>query len=180
MWICRRSIWAGDKSTWRSLRPTWAGDKSIGRRHPAMWAGDKSTWIRRPPMWAGDKSMCRSHSAMWADDEIMWVEGHSRRANPLFPGSSPPPHRLPSPTSRLRNGSSVAARAGGRAHRGVAWPRAGDRCQASGKKAGRSANAERGRRHRMNILLCVLQVLAALLYGASGFMKVFRFDQISA
>lgn len=31
----------------------------------------------------------------------------------------------------------------------------------------------------MNILLWVLQVLAALLYGASGVMKVFLFDQIS-
>lgn len=32
----------------------------------------------------------------------------------------------------------------------------------------------------MNILLWVLQILAALLYGASGVMKVFMFDQISA
>jgi uncharacterized membrane protein YphA (DoxX/SURF4 family) len=31
----------------------------------------------------------------------------------------------------------------------------------------------------MNILLWVLQVLAALLYGASGVMKVFMFDNIS-
>ena len=31
----------------------------------------------------------------------------------------------------------------------------------------------------MNILLWVLQVLAALLYGASGVMKVFMFDAIS-
>ena len=31
----------------------------------------------------------------------------------------------------------------------------------------------------MNILLWVLQVLAAILYGASGRMKVFRFDKIS-
>jgi hypothetical protein len=31
----------------------------------------------------------------------------------------------------------------------------------------------------MNILLWVLQVLAALLYGASGGMKVFMFDKIS-
>jgi uncharacterized membrane protein YphA (DoxX/SURF4 family) len=31
----------------------------------------------------------------------------------------------------------------------------------------------------MNILLWVLQVLAALLYGASGCMKVFLFDKIS-
>ena len=31
----------------------------------------------------------------------------------------------------------------------------------------------------MNILLWILQVLAALLYGASGFMKVFMIDQIS-
>ena len=32
----------------------------------------------------------------------------------------------------------------------------------------------------MNILLWVLQVLAAILYGASGVMKVFMFDKISA
>ena len=32
----------------------------------------------------------------------------------------------------------------------------------------------------MNILLWVLQVLAALLYGASGVMKLFMFDKISA
>jgi hypothetical protein len=31
----------------------------------------------------------------------------------------------------------------------------------------------------MNILLWVLQVLAALLYGASDVMKVFMFDKIS-
>ncbi len=31
----------------------------------------------------------------------------------------------------------------------------------------------------MNILLWVLQVLAALLYGASGVMKVFMFDKVS-
>ena len=31
----------------------------------------------------------------------------------------------------------------------------------------------------MNILLWVLQVLAALLYGASGVMKLFMFDKIS-
>ncbi len=32
----------------------------------------------------------------------------------------------------------------------------------------------------MNVLLWVLQGLAALLYGASGVMKVFMFDKISA
>jgi uncharacterized membrane protein YphA (DoxX/SURF4 family) len=31
----------------------------------------------------------------------------------------------------------------------------------------------------MGILLWILQALAALLYGASGFMKVFMFDKIS-
>lgn len=31
----------------------------------------------------------------------------------------------------------------------------------------------------MNILLWVLQALAALLYGASGVMKIFMFDKIS-
>jgi len=32
----------------------------------------------------------------------------------------------------------------------------------------------------MNVLLWILQVLAALMYGASGVMKVFMFDKISA
>ena len=32
----------------------------------------------------------------------------------------------------------------------------------------------------MNILLWVLQVLGALVYGASGIMKVFMFDKVSA
>src|SRR3954468_20952110 len=36
-----------------------------------------------------------------------------------------------------------------------------------------------GRRHTMNILLWVLQVLTALLYGASGVMKVFMYDKVS-
>ena len=31
----------------------------------------------------------------------------------------------------------------------------------------------------MNILLWILQVLTALVYGASGVMKVFMFDKIS-
>ena len=31
----------------------------------------------------------------------------------------------------------------------------------------------------MNILLWLLQILAALLYGASGVMKVFMFDKVS-
>ncbi len=31
----------------------------------------------------------------------------------------------------------------------------------------------------MNILLWVLQVLAAFLYGASGVMKAFMFDKVS-
>ncbi len=31
----------------------------------------------------------------------------------------------------------------------------------------------------MNILLWVLQILAALIYGASGLMKVFMFDKVS-
>jgi uncharacterized membrane protein YphA (DoxX/SURF4 family) len=33
--------------------------------------------------------------------------------------------------------------------------------------------------HAMNILLWVLQALAALVYGASGVMKVFMFDEVS-
>jgi uncharacterized membrane protein YphA (DoxX/SURF4 family) len=36
-----------------------------------------------------------------------------------------------------------------------------------------------GRRHTMNILLWVLQILAVLVYGASGVMKVFLFDKVS-
>src|SRR5437762_8104353 len=32
----------------------------------------------------------------------------------------------------------------------------------------------------MNILLWILQILAALLYGASGVMKVFMFEKVSA
>jgi hypothetical protein len=32
----------------------------------------------------------------------------------------------------------------------------------------------------MNILLWVLQAAAALMYGASGVMKVFMFDKVSA
>ncbi len=32
----------------------------------------------------------------------------------------------------------------------------------------------------MNILLWILQIVTALLYGASGVMKIFMFDQISA
>lgn len=31
----------------------------------------------------------------------------------------------------------------------------------------------------MNILLWILQILAAMLYGASGVMKVFMFDKVS-
>jgi hypothetical protein len=38
---------------------------------------------------------------------------------------------------------------------------------------------EQTRVYIMNTLLWVLQVLAALLYGASGVMKVFMFDEIS-
>lgn len=36
-----------------------------------------------------------------------------------------------------------------------------------------------GKRHWMNILLWVLQIVAALLYGSSGVMKVFMFDKVS-
>jgi uncharacterized membrane protein YphA (DoxX/SURF4 family) len=41
------------------------------------------------------------------------------------------------------------------------------------------AGAETGKRHTMNILLWVLQTLAALLFGSSGVMKVFMFDKVS-
>src|SRR3954464_1455591 len=40
-------------------------------------------------------------------------------------------------------------------------------------------DVETGSTHTMNILLWVLQALAALLYGASGVMKVFMFDKVS-
>ncbi|MGA2970831.1 MAG: DoxX family protein, partial [Acidimicrobiales bacterium] len=43
----------------------------------------------------------------------------------------------------------------------------------------RSGSGETGRRRTMNIFLWVLQVLAALMYGASGVMKVFLFDKVS-
>ena len=41
------------------------------------------------------------------------------------------------------------------------------------------ADSETGKRHSMNILLWVLQILGALLYGSSGVMKVFMFDKVS-
>src|SRR5215469_11642250 len=47
--------------------------------------------------------------------------------------------------------------------------------------ADRRANIETEWREReMNVLLWVLEILAALLYGASGVMKVFLFDKVSA
>ncbi|MEO5559843.1 MAG: DoxX family protein [Dokdonella sp.] len=49
----------------------------------------------------------------------------------------------------------------------------------AGKNRPTRADAEIGRLQTMNILLWVLQVLAALLYGASGVMKVFMFEKIS-
>jgi hypothetical protein len=49
----------------------------------------------------------------------------------------------------------------------------------SGRKRTARAVAETEWRHTMNILLWVLQVLAAILYGASGVMKVFMFDKVS-
>jgi uncharacterized membrane protein YphA (DoxX/SURF4 family) len=42
------------------------------------------------------------------------------------------------------------------------------------------AGADTWRRHTLNILLWVLQILGALVYGASGVMKVFMFDKVSA
>ena len=56
------------------------------------------------------------------------------------------------------------------------WARTFDRARSNGHAP---ADAEPGRRHTINILLWVLQVLAALLYGASGIMKVFMFDEVS-
>jgi uncharacterized membrane protein len=45
--------------------------------------------------------------------------------------------------------------------------------------AGQMVDPETGRKKTMNTLLWVLQALAALLYGASGVMKVFMFDKVS-
>ncbi len=56
------------------------------------------------------------------------------------------------------------------------WAQNADR---AGRNRPARADAETGRKHTMNILLWVLQVLAALLYGASGVMKVFIFDKVS-
>src|SRR4029079_14186314 len=47
------------------------------------------------------------------------------------------------------------------------------------QRSRRNKRAGREERHTMNVLLWVLQVLAALLYGASGVMKVFLFDKVS-
>ena len=44
---------------------------------------------------------------------------------------------------------------------------------------GTGGSVAKGVQTTMNILLWVLQVLAALLYGASGVMKFFMFDEIS-
>jgi len=41
------------------------------------------------------------------------------------------------------------------------------------------ADWETGKRHTMNVLLWVLQALAALVYGSSGVMKVFMFEKVS-
>jgi uncharacterized membrane protein YphA (DoxX/SURF4 family) len=56
------------------------------------------------------------------------------------------------------------------------WARKGDR---AGRDRPARADGETGRRHTMNVLLWTLQVLAALLYGSSGVMKVFLFDKVS-
>jgi uncharacterized membrane protein YphA (DoxX/SURF4 family) len=49
----------------------------------------------------------------------------------------------------------------------------------TGRNPPARVDAETEGRHTMNMLLWVLQVLAALLYGASGVMKVFMFDKVS-
>jgi uncharacterized membrane protein YphA (DoxX/SURF4 family) len=49
----------------------------------------------------------------------------------------------------------------------------------TGRRSAR-ADAEKGTRDPMNILLWVLQVLAAVLFLSSGAMKVFMFDKVSA
>jgi hypothetical protein len=47
-------------------------------------------------------------------------------------------------------------------------------------KAARAHRRGNGGEAAMNIVLWVPQILAALLYGASGVMKVFLFDKVSA
>jgi uncharacterized membrane protein YphA (DoxX/SURF4 family) len=49
----------------------------------------------------------------------------------------------------------------------------------SGRNCPARTDSETRKGHTMNILLWVLQVLAALLYGSSGVMKVFIFDKVS-
>src|SRR5271170_2251440 len=48
----------------------------------------------------------------------------------------------------------------------------------AGRNRAAGVDAETRRRHTMNILLWVLQGLAAIVYGASGVMKVFMFDKV--
>lgn len=47
------------------------------------------------------------------------------------------------------------------------------------KRGGWGTTVVRPSEQQMNILLWVLQIVTALLYGASGVMKLFMFDQIS-
>jgi len=56
------------------------------------------------------------------------------------------------------------------------WAQKVDR---AGRNRPARAGPETGKRHTMNILLWVLQVIAALLYGSSGVMKVFMLDKVS-
>jgi uncharacterized membrane protein YphA (DoxX/SURF4 family) len=53
------------------------------------------------------------------------------------------------------------------------------RVDRTGRNRPARADSETGKRHTMNILLWVLQILGALLYASSGVMKVFMFDKVS-
>src|SRR6476619_1471442 len=57
--------------------------------------------------------------------------------------------------------------------------RSGLRTWIARAETGLRADAEAERGHTLNILLWVLQILAAVLYAASGGMKGFLFDKIS-
>jgi len=61
-------------------------------------------------------------------------------------------------------------------HGHLIWAWEGNR---AGRKRLARAHVQTGRGQAMNILLWVLQGVAALMYGASGVMKVFLFDKIS-
>jgi len=97
--------------------------------------------------------------------------------------SSPPSRSLGRQPHMTRTGKILGLSSGISTLVLVLWDATGYFQKNHVDRAGRNrparADAETRRRHTMNILLWVLQVLAALLYGASGVMKVFMFDKVS-